>query len=141
MPKISSKRALTERQETKKNMILQAHKNIMECGKCEEGYIVLDNVAMPCKCVDDIFKDLRFYEDVEVSVIDKDYDDYIKTRHETFSTKLLDKRCPDCDHFFQTYDKGRVRCDECFQKYLNDFREVGQYLKKDDIYSKKFKNK
>lgn len=109
---------LDENQERKKNYILEAHKKIMSCPfDCNEGYLVGDdNVAHICTCVDEIFKALEFYKDVEVNVLDKEYERWLKEKKEYFLKEFIDKTCKKCGKTFRTNEKGRFSCTECYNK-------------------------
>jgi len=114
----------------KKETILQAHKNIMACGKCKEGYVELADGSMQwCDCIKREFSILANYSDVDVLVPDRDYDMWLKKQKEEFYGEILDKLCVDCNKYFKTNIKGRARCNECFKKYSKEFGEITKVLK------------
>lgn len=116
----------------KTQLILQAHKNIMNCTNgCREGYREEPDGSMViCACVEKEFGSLEWMGDIEVSVVDNNYNKWLKEKNEHTHKSLIDVLCVECGKYFKTIIKGRVRCEECFKKYSSDFREIGIYLKK-----------
>lgn len=104
----------------KRNLILSIHKKIMECGKCDEGFIVTKGDACYCQCCKDEMLQLKQYKKTEIEVFDQEYDDYTKNkkdiyfRDENGNIIAEPTLCKECNSYFKTILKGRTTCDKCF---------------------------
>lgn len=117
----------SSREEKKRQIVLDIHKAIMKCGKCNEGYILENGVAKICDCCLMYFNMLQDYKDVEISVVDTEYDTFIQNKKQTF-TSYHEQTCIDCKKKFKTNLKNRARCDECYKKLSSDFRMAGRFF-------------
>ena len=108
-------------EDKKKELVLQAHVNIMTCPKkCDEGYIITSDTAFVCDCCKEIFEKLKPLAHIKVYVSDKTYDQFIERRNDIYfrdmngNIKAEPTLCRECGTYFQTTLRGRATCEECF---------------------------
>lgn len=118
----------SSREEEKKELVSKIHKAIMKCEKhCNEGYILENGVAKICDCCLMYFNMLQDYKDVEISVVDPEYEAFQNNKKQTF-TNFHKEKCIECGKEFMTNLKNRARCDECYKKLSSDFRMAGRFF-------------
>ena len=111
----------TTEEEKYTQLVLQAQKNIMKCGKCKEGYIFGKETASVCECVKFEFSLLKKYKENTIPVINEEYNNYLEEQKNFYLKDIEEKECLDCKEIFRTKLKGRFRCDKCFEEYTRGF--------------------
>jgi len=126
------------KQEILRNLVLEIHKKIIKCGKCDEGYIKNQEGLMGfCKCCEAEMSQLQYNKskDGSIEVVDPLYETYLRVKKDIYNRdsngiiEFTASLCADCQSYFKTNIKGRARCEKCFKEYSKEFLECGKAFK------------